>query len=131
MQAAPELCDLLTRYYAASGQGDAGFLEQYISREPGALVVGTDPGEWWLGGEAVIATWGAAWRRRGGLTVVGSQPTAFREGSVGWIADQARFRLPNGHEHPFRLTAVFHQEGEMWQLVQAHFSFGVPDADVQ
>jgi SnoaL-like protein len=130
MEAAPELRDLVLRYYVASAQGDSTFLDALIDRDPGALVVGTDPSEWWVGGPAIAATWAGAWRARGGLPVAGGDPQAFREGSVGWVADQAAFTLPGGRAVPFRLTAVFHQAGGRWTLVQAHFSFGVPDAQV-
>jgi hypothetical protein len=127
MEPAPELCDLLQRYYAASAQGDAAFLDQLIARDPAALVVGTDAAEWWRGGEQIVATWSAAWRERGGLPVQGSRPEAYRAGDVGWVADQALWRLPNGRAIPFRLTAVFHREGQAWRMIQAHFSVGVPN----
>ncbi len=61
------------------------------------------------------------------MPVVGSMPTAFREGNVGWVADRAAWRLPDGRELPFRLTAVFHFHLDRWVMVQAHFSVGVPD----
>jgi hypothetical protein len=128
MESAPELCDLLQRYYAASAQGDTDFLGQLIARHPGALVVGTDAAEWWRGGEQIVATWSAAWRERGGLPVYGSQPEAYRAGEVGWVADQATWRLPGGQAIPFRLTAVFHHDGRAWRMVQAHFSVGVPNS---
>jgi hypothetical protein len=127
VESAPELCDLLQRYYAASAQGDTDFLAQLIARHPGTLVVGTDAAEWWHGGEQIIATWSAAWRERGGLPVHSSQPEAYRAGDVGWVADQAMWRLPTGQSIPFRLTAIFHRQGQAWQMVQAHFSVGVPN----
>jgi len=127
MEPAPELCELLQRYYAASAQGDIAFLDQVIARDPAALVVGTDATEWWRGGEQIVATWSAAWRERGGLPVHGSRPEAYRAGDVGWAADQAAWRLPSGQAIPFRLTAVFYREGQAWRLIQAHFSVGVPN----
>ncbi len=130
MQPAPELIDLLHRYYAASGRGDADFLAQYVSRAPEAVVIGTDPGEWWTGGDAIIATWGGAWRSRGGLVVRDSAPVAYRNGVVGWALDRAIFVAPNGATAPFRLTAVFEDSGEGWRMVHAHFSLGVPDDEV-
>lgn len=51
MEPAPELVALLQRYYAASAHGDTHFLDQRIARQPGALVIGTDPDEWWRGGD--------------------------------------------------------------------------------
>ena len=127
MEPAPELCDLLQRYYAASAQGDAGFLGQLIADNPAALVVGTDAAEWWRGGEQIVATWSAAWRERGGLPVHGSHPEAYRAGKIGWAADQAHWRLPNGQAIPFRLTAMFYHEDQVWRMIQAHFSVGVPN----
>jgi hypothetical protein len=128
MEPAPELRALLERYYAASAQGDTVFLDQLIARQPGTLVVGTDATEWWRGGDQIFQTWAAAWRARGGLPVQDSQPQAFRSGNVGWVDDQARWGLPDGRTIPFRLTAVFHQDGQGWRMVQAHFSIGVPNA---
>jgi hypothetical protein len=127
MQPAPELCALLGRYYAASAQGDTAFLDQLIARRPGTLVIGTDAAEWWRGGDQIFQIWSAAWRERGGLPVQGSRPQAFRSGEVGWADDQASWQLPDGRTIPFRLTAVFHHGGQEWQLVQAHFSIGVPN----
>jgi hypothetical protein len=128
MQPAPELCALLELYYEASAQGDATFLDQLIARHPGALVIGTDAAEWWRGGDQIYEIWSAARRERGGLPVEDSQPQAFRSGDVGWLDDQAQWRLPDGRAIPFRLTAVFHREGQEWRMVQAHFSIGVPNA---
>lgn len=130
MEQAPELQELMLRYYERSAQGDTTLLDQLIDRDAATLVVGTDPDEWWEGGEEIISTWSAAWRERGGLPVSEADPRAYREGSVGWVADHAQFLLPNGNTIPFRLTAVFHQTGDAWTLVQAHFSFGVPNAAV-
>src|SRR5262245_40762228 len=127
MEPAPELVALLRRYYAASAHGDTHFLDQLIARQPGALVIGTDPDEWWRGGDQIIQTWTAAWQQRGGLPVEESQPEAFRAGEVGWVADQAVWRLPDQRVIPFRLTAVFQRDGQAWRMVQAHFSVGVPN----
>jgi ketosteroid isomerase-like protein len=124
---APELCALLERYYAASAQGDADFLAEYIARDPEALVIGTDLSEWWRGGDETIAVWGKAWRTRGGLPVVASNPSAFKSGEIGWLSDQARWVLPDGREIPFRLSAVYRREEAGWKLIQAHYSLGVPN----
>jgi SnoaL-like domain len=130
MEPAPELVALLQRYYAASAQGDTTFLEMLIARRPGALVIGTDPAEWWRGGDEIVQTWTSAWQQRGGLPVEDSQPEAFRVGDVGWVADRARWRLPDRRLVPFRLTAVFQHDGQEWRMVQAHFSLGVPNETI-
>lgn len=127
MEPAPELCELLARYYAASGASDADYLGEYVARDPAALVVGTAQDEWWQGGEEIIAIWGGAWRRRGGMPIVRSSPQAYRSGDVGWVSDQAYWVLPDGREVPFRLTAVYLRGEGGWRMVQAHYSLPVPN----
>jgi hypothetical protein len=51
-------------------------------------------------------------------------PEAFREGTVGWVADWLTLTLPNGTGVPVRVTAVFHWENGDWKLVQYHGSLG-------
>jgi hypothetical protein len=130
MEPAPELAELLQQYYAASGCGDTAVLGRLVARDPAALVIGTDDSEWWQGGDEIIGIWSAAWHQRGGLPVQGSRPQAFRSGAVGWVADRAVWRMPDGRTVPFRLTAVFCLEAATWRLVQAHFSLGVPNETV-
>jgi SnoaL-like protein len=130
MEPAPELVALLQRYYAASAQGDTQFLDRLIARHPGTLVIGSDPAEWWRGGDQIVQTWTSAWQQRGGLPVEASQPEAFRVGDVGWVADRAVWRLPDQRIIPFRLTAVFYRADQEWRLVQAHFSVGVPNETI-
>ena len=60
-----------------------------------------------------------------GISLVSKNLSAYAEGSVGWIADQAEMVTPDGQTVPFRFTAVCHQEGGAWKIVQAHLSIGV------
>ena len=90
--------------------------------------MGRDPGEWWSDGEPSSRR--GAGRSCGGLIVRGSQPIGYRAGPVGWVLDRAEFVAPNGATAPFGLTTVCEQEAEGWPLVHAHFSLGVPDAEV-
>ncbi len=55
--------------------------------------------------------------------------TAFEEGTVGWVADQGTFRMPDGTEVPFRMTVVVHREDGDWKVVQEHASIGVRNED--
>ena len=48
---------------------------------------------------------------------------------VGWVADRPKFVLADGTEASFRWTAVFHQDGGEWKMIQGHASLGVPNAD--
>lgn len=58
----------------------------------------------------------------------GERLSAFQHGPIGWAPDQASIVLPDGSEIPFRITAVFRNEGAVWKVVTTHLSLGVPDA---
>jgi hypothetical protein len=54
MEQSDELRDLTLRFYEATASGDLSFVERYVSRQEGAVFVGTDPNEWWEGFEAFV-----------------------------------------------------------------------------
>jgi hypothetical protein len=130
MERSPELRDLTLGVYAALASGDAGFFERLVSRQRGTLGIGTDPGEWWPDREHLVGAFRAQMREMGGgFPVRPGDPQAYREGSVGWVADQAAFALPDLAPLPFRLTMVLHQEGGDWKVVQWHISLGVANEE--
>jgi hypothetical protein len=128
MEPAPELRDVVMRFYQAMGEGNAGAFEAMTTRREPIVFIGTDPQEWWENVEDVSK----AVRElvSAGITLVPGDIKAYREGSVGWIADQGRFRMEDGTEVPFRLTAVFREEDGDWKMVQEHASVGVPNVEV-
>ncbi len=79
---------------------------------------------------AIIATSNGVWCSCGGLKVRNSQAITNRSGAQSWALDRAEFGAPNGATAPFPLTAVFEQGAEGRRLMPAHFSPGVPDAEV-
>jgi hypothetical protein len=130
MKPSAELRALVQRSYAALASGDVSFYDQHLSRQDGVLIIGSDPNEWWADQETISRVFKAQVCEMGGITIVGSDPLAYSEGSVGWIADRPRFRLPDGTEIPIRNTAVFVREEGAWKLVQQHISIGVPNQEV-
>lgn len=127
MQQSQELKDLMSRFYEAVSQGDVAFMERFISRQDDVLMIGTDPNEWWADSATITQTIKA--QAQAGIQVVADDTQAYREGSVGWVADRLRFVLPDGTEVGFRWTAVFRQEDGEWKLVQGHASIGVPNEE--
>ena len=130
MEQAPELKELLLRFYAGFSSGDGTLFERLLSDHSGVVAIGTDPAEWWDGAgllrvsKAQLAEISAA-----NIALVAGDPQCYREGSVGWTADRPTMRLANGITIQMRLTTVFHQEAGEWKLVQMHSSFGVPNVD--
>ncbi len=133
MEHSDEIRDLTLRIYEATTTGDLSLVEHYVSRQEGAVFIGTDPNEWWEGFEAFVEAMRAQAEAMGGsgLQIVPGQLQAYREGNVGWVIDRdASFRLPDGTEIPFRNTVVFHREDGEWKLVHEHASIGVSNEDI-
>jgi hypothetical protein len=133
MEQSDELRDLTLRFYEAITTDDLSFLERHVSRQEGAVFVGTDPNEWWEGFEAFVEAMRAQAEAMGGggLQIVPGQLRAYRQGSVGWTIDRdASFRLPDGTEIPFRNSAVFLEEDGEWKLIHAHTSIGVRNEEL-
>jgi ketosteroid isomerase-like protein len=128
VEQSPDLKDVMLRYYEAVSQGDAAFMDRILSSQCEVLIVGTDPNEWWTDPTTINQTLKS--QAQAGIKVVSGDLLCYREGSVGWVADRARFVLADGSEVPLRFTAVFRQEDHEWRLVQAHASIGVPNVEV-
>jgi ketosteroid isomerase-like protein len=131
MEHSDELRDLTLRFYEATATGDLSFIDRHVSRQEGALFVGTDPNEWWEGFGALREAMRAQSEAMGGMQIVAGQLQAYGEGSVGWVIDRdASFRLPDGREIPFRSTLVFRREDGEWKLVHLHSSIGVKNEEI-
>jgi hypothetical protein len=102
-------------------------VEQVYASQGEVLGIGTDPNEWWTDLSVVNDVLKA--QAQAGIKVASGNLIAWREGTVGWSADRARFVLADGSEVPCRLTCVFHQEGGAWKMVQMHASIGVPNVE--
>ena len=131
MEYSDELRDLTLRFYEATVAGDLTFFDRHVSRQEGTMFVGTDPGEWWEGFEALREAMRAQSEAMGGMQIVPGQLRAYSEGNVGWVIDRdASFRVPDGPEIPFRSTVVFHREDGEWKLVHLHSSIGVKNEEM-
>ena len=131
MEHSDELRDLTLRFYEAATTGDLSFFDRHVSRQEGVVFVGTDPGEWWEGFEALREAIRAQSEAMGGMQIVPGQLRAYSEGNVGWVIDRdASFRVPDGPEIPFRSTVVFRREDGEWKLVHGHSSIGVRNEEM-
>jgi len=106
-------------------RGDTDLILSLISTEDGLIWIGTDPDEWWTGYGQVAEVFRAQLEALGGFEIVGEDPRGYHQGDVGWVADHASVRLPDGAEIPIRLTAVARRENTRWRFVQCHASVGI------
>ncbi len=129
MEPSTELKSVVLRFYAAISSGDAAAVERMMSRENGTLAIGTDPNEWWEGFATITKMYRTQLQEMSGIIVVAGDPQAYTEGSVGWVVDRAKFKLPNGAEVPFRLTVVLRREDSEWKVALHHASVGVSNEE--
>lgn len=120
MKPSEELHNLMVKFYESGPKGESiAFTETYISRMDGVLVVGSDPGEWFEGYEAILK-WTVS------LAEILSQAKieikyikAYSEGTMGWAVGESTIKIPDGPEATLVTTGVFHQENGSWKIV--HF----------
>lgn len=131
MQTSSEIKAVVQQIYDAMSNGKVEEFGKLLSQQTGALVIGTDPREWWSGYEVITHFYGKQIVEMGGnIQFEGSQIEAYSEGSVGWAADHATLVLNDGTRIPFRGTCVVHREEDGWKLVQWHVSVGAVNEEV-
>lgn len=130
MQEDNELRDAMLDFYEAVGAGDEDVLRHLASDEPGFLIIGTAPEEWWDNQDAFVQAGAAQHEQAPDIRVRAGEIAAYSEGDFGIVADTPVFVLPDGTNTPFRLTAVARRTGEGWRFVQAHTSVGVSNQQV-
>lgn len=123
MERSTEIAATLQSIYTAVSDADADSLTNVLSGRDGLVFIGTDPDEWFDDTSTIKAMLSA--QAAAGVKVRAGNILAFEEGTVGWVADQGTFVMPDSAEIPFRITAVFHRENGTWRLVQEHASIAV------
>src|SRR5205823_8666146 len=81
-----ELRSFLLRLYSVLEAQEVGALREMFSTGAHALVIGTDPNEWWTGSDG-LDVWIVQIREAGGFRFEASRPTADCCGNGGWVAD--------------------------------------------
>lgn len=89
------------------------------------LVIGTAPGEMVTEREKMRFGFETE-----GVSLQPREAHGYEEGTLGWVVDQPRFGFPDGSAFDCRVTAILRKEADVWRLVHAHFSVGVPDDEV-
>lgn len=120
-----EIRRVIQRWMSAMADDDDSALRR-LSEHPGALMIGTDPAEWWRGVE-IRAIW-ARQLEEVGAPFAAEEIEAWEEGTVGWASVKETVTWA---ERTFesRATYVLHLERGEWKIVQVHWS--LPKANVE
>jgi len=123
-----DVADAVRAFYDAFAARDIDAIERMTSEDEGAVAIGTDPDEWWTGGQRIMD----AIREQlssGEVSIKPGDPQIGQADDVAWFADQPAFVLPGGEAIPCRLTGVLRREAGEWKVVQSHCSIGVANAE--
>lgn len=108
--------------------GDTSRMDGLLAQD--ALVVGTDPNEWWDSREVVERNFRTQLEVTGGFPLEAEDPVGYERGDVGWFALRFRFRFPGMPAIPTRMTGVVVRENGGWRATQMHISVGVSNEEV-
>ena len=128
MEPSEEIRRVIDRWTTAIAEGDAETALGRLSEHPGALIIGTDPAEWWRANET-RAVWGRQIEELGTFPVTADEITAWEEGSVGWASVKETIAW-EGKTVEARASYVLHLERGEWKVVHVHWSFPQPNVDV-
>lgn len=101
-----------------------------IAAEPGVLLVGTDPAEWWDNPEDLRRAMQAQSTELQGAAATVSHCEGWVQGEVGWGAVKADVRFPDGSAAMLRITATLARRSAGWKIVQCHASVGTANEQI-
>lgn len=122
---------LLDRLYKSFGTGDASSWSDAIADD--AVLVGTDPNEFWTDATAARAALKAQLgeMKDAGISFQpGHQEVRELGGDIVLVVDQPTITLPDGGSQQVRLTALIDGQGDGVQLKHFHLSVPVKNEDV-
>lgn len=121
-----ELSAVMTRFLNALASRDVDAIRGLMSTGDATLILGSDPREWYEGGDASeLLVVQAEGMPRFEYDI--HRIAAFENGSTGWAASDVTARLESGHAVALRMTAVFYIDHGVWRVVNWHTS--APQAD--
>lgn len=129
MKPSRELRDLALGNLHDLEHSDLTPLIESLSTSDGAVLIGSDPAEFYIGGRQIRAILKKQLEEIGKLTIETGTILAFEEGTVGWTSAPWTAKFQDGTAVGFRSTAVFHREEGAWKIVQHHISIGVSNPE--
>jgi hypothetical protein len=124
-----EIRRIVDRLIKAIAEGDKESALGRLSEQPGTLIIGSDPAEWWRGHET-RAVWGRQIEEfDGSFLVAADEIDAWEEGSVGWASVKETIAW-EGKTIEGRASYILHLEHDEWKIVHIHWSFPQPHLEV-
>jgi hypothetical protein len=101
-----------------------------IAAEPGVLMVGTDPAEWWGDPDELLRVMQVQSKELQGAAATVTHSEGWVQGEVGWGAVRTDVSFPDGSAAMLRITATLVRRSGVWKIVQCHNSVGTANEAV-
>jgi len=128
-----ELSLLIREWYYAASEGKIEKFLDFFVKDDRATYFGTDPHEVWYGFDQIRANIEENFRTYGSWTIMSKNLQVHQIGDVAFFTDEvelsARLQSSSIAEDARMSGIVIHEKGA-WKIVQAHFSFGIPNTDL-
>ncbi len=122
-----EIKEVVDRHDKALSEKNLDALMETFVAGPHTVVLGTGPGERWVGPDEIRAAYTEIFKNydAGTLQVTTTWKTGAAEGNVAWIAAQAQcveYLKNEKREYGLNVTATLVKRGAKWQIVSLHMS---------
>lgn len=130
MATADDMRAFVDQLYDTFASGDPAV---WTSRTADDVIgIGSDPGEWWEGRNAITSIVTAQVREtsEAGMRLVADDPRIYEHGEVVWSVDRPVLHLGDGAEIPMRVTLIAVVEEGTLRLKHFHYSVGAVNETV-
>jgi len=128
-----ELSLLIRDWYYAASEGHVEQFLKFFVQDGRTGYFGTDPSEIWYGFDQIKANLEENFRTYGKWSIMSKHLVVHQVGDMAVFTDEvelsARFRESSIAEDARMSGVLVHENGE-WKILQAHFSFGIPNSEL-
>jgi len=131
MEKSEELRSFLASLIETFGTADMGSaFAAAIAAEPGVLMVGTDPAEWWDDPDDLLRVVQVQSKELQGAAATVTHSEGWVRGEAGWGAVRADVCFPDGSAAMLRITATLVRRPGGWKIAQCHLSVGTANEEI-
>jgi ketosteroid isomerase-like protein len=128
-----ELSTLIRDWYYSASEGKMDQFLSFFAQDERAVYFGTDPDEQWYGSEQIRSFFEDLFRTYGKWTIMSKKLVVQQLGEGAIFSDEVELSARYGESsiaQDARMTGALIRQNGQWKVIQAHFSFGVPNSEL-
>jgi ketosteroid isomerase-like protein len=128
-----ELSTLIRDWYYSASEGRMDQFLSFFAQDARVVYFGTDPDEQWYGYEQIHSFFEDLFRTYGKWTIMSKNLVVQQLAEAAIFSDEVELSARYGESsiaQDARMTGALIRENGQWKIVQAHFSFGVPNSEL-